>query len=96
MINLTTVKTKKIIKALLSKGFKEVKKRDHMFFRFFVGDQETRIFTKISHGADEYDDGLINSIAKEMCLTKRQLMDFIDCDIGYPQYINILKNNKVL
>ncbi|PYB68274.1 hypothetical protein DMB44_04840 [Thermoplasma sp. Kam2015] len=93
---MTVVNKGKIANSLLSKGFREDRKKDHRVFRLFVNGRRTRVITKISHGAREYDDHLLNLMAREMYLSKDELIKFIYCEIDYAEYFKILKEKAIL
>lgn len=94
---LTTIKTNKIAKGLCAKGFQEDAKHDHRIFRLYVENKKTGIYTKISHGKSEYGDQLISLMARELYMeNSRYFLNYIHCDISYKQYIETLKEKKIL
>ncbi|EQB72937.1 MAG: hypothetical protein AMDU4_FER2C00117G0005 [Ferroplasma sp. Type II] len=95
MIFLTTIKTKKVEKGLNAKGFKLDVKHDHKIFRFYIGEEKTRVYTKISHGEVEIGDRLIGLMARELGINKEQFIKLIDCGLSYSEYIKILIDDNV-
>lgn len=67
-------------RALLDKGM-ERDESHHTMFRKTV-DGVTRLVTRISHGADEIDDGLAKLMASQCCLQLREFWDLIDCPLS--------------
>lgn len=85
--------------SLLKKGFKVEEARDHRFYYFYYNGKKTICRTKISTGSSykEYSDSLLKKIKKQLMLTKRrQLDDLIDCPMTKDDYVDILKDNKVI
>ena len=93
---LTSIKTNKIAKSLLAKGFQEDVKHDHRIFRFYVGNKKTGIYTKISHGKSEYGDQLLSLMARELYITKDNFLALIYCQVNYEKYIKLLEENGIL
>jgi hypothetical protein len=87
-----TRKRRDIINALLRKGFIE-KKGDHRYFHLNTPQLTAAIFTKLSHGTkyDTYDDFLLGRMAKQLHLTKHQLLDLIDCPLSGEEYLLLLQ-----
>ena len=59
-------------------------------FRLVVGGTRTSIRTRISHGQRKVDDWLLSEIARELHLSKRDLLQFIECEIGYDEYVELM------
>ncbi len=83
------IKTQKIRRQLLKKGFKE-DSTHHQMYWFYHGERRTSIRTRLSHGYAEYGDKLLAQVARQMRLNKRQLLRFIDCAITYEVYLRML------
>lgn len=47
--------------------------------------------TLISHGSKEISDSLLSSMARQMGITRRQLMDLIDGKLTREDYFNLLR-----
>ena len=74
--------------ALLKKGFINDRSPGDRHFVLIVGGVKTSIWTKISHGEKEIDDNLLGYMAsRQMKITKRQFVDFIDCDMDGAAYV---------
>ena len=86
---------RKIRSALLAKGFQEASTH-HFEYRLMVAGRKSPIFTRLSHGAREYDDRLLGLVAKEMRLRRRELDAFIECPLSYEAYLQLLVEKGVL
>ncbi|WP_287961280.1 hypothetical protein [Acidiplasma sp.] len=93
---MTLIKTNKIRKGLLKKGFLEERSHDHVIFRLYDEGKKTNIHTKISHGGSEYDDQLISLMARELNLKKDSFLKLIECPLKHEDYIKILKEDRIL
>ena len=80
--------------ALLEKGFKEEKDRDHKYYFLYYNGKKTSVFTKISHGEREIHDQNCSRMARQMRLTTPQFNNFVDCPLKLPQYLEILVQGK--
>lgn len=83
--------------ALRKKGF--VVKSDGKHIRFYLlGEQgeKTGIATLISHGMGGQAIGadLITQMARQLHLTKRQFLNFIDCTVSEMEYREILRGQN--
>ena len=91
---MSTLKTRKIKSSLLKKGFEEDLKSgrtDHHYYRYFnLKGEKTSIHTMLSRGDTEIGDPLINSMAKQLYLSKRKFMKFIECSISQEKFDGIL------
>jgi hypothetical protein len=92
---MTTRTTKKIRDNITSKGFQQVQTHHEMYW-FYLGDKKTSVRTRISHGENEYSDSLLGRMAKQVHLSKKELLEFIDCDLTEKQYTKILVENGVV
>lgn len=91
-----THKTRKIISSLTKKGFNLKKgKSKHIKYTLYVNGKKTSVFTWVSHGLDEYDDGLLNAMRKELRLESNQeLEDLIECPMSADALISLLVGRK--
>ena len=92
---MTSRKTTQIIRSLTKKGFTAFNKH-HIFLRLVINGIDQHIFTKISHGKDEYGDNLLAAMAQKLRLTRNELDNFIDCTLEKEEYIQLLKNKGAL
>jgi len=83
--------------SLLKKGF-VLRETDHRYYHFYYLGKKTSIRTKISKGSayKEYDDNLLGLMAKQVNLTKKQLLDLINCPLSQEMYITLLKDSNNL
>lgn len=92
-------KTRAIRQALLSKGFSLREGGNHE--KYFLRDQNgkvTAIFTLLSRGSRprEYDDRLLGRMARQLKLSKDQLLDLIDCPLHHAAYMDLLQQQDLL
>ena len=84
-----TYNTKEFENALQKKGFREDETHHNMFW-FYYDDKKSSIRTRTSHNEKEYDETLLGERKKQMRLTKKQFISFIDCSLSenaYRQYL---------
>jgi len=83
--------------ALCQKGFRE-DNNDHYYYTLIYNNQVTSIFTKISKGSKykTIQSGLLSLMSKQMKLSNKEFLDFIDCDLTDINYIKLLKERKIL
>jgi hypothetical protein len=86
---MSSVRVASIVAALLRKGFVE-ERRDHKYFLFHVDGKKTSVFTFISHGEREANDWLLGQIARQLSLTKREMLRFIECPLSEAEYQDLL------
>lgn len=86
---MSQVRVSRIANALLAKGF-EAYESHHTMYRLVVGGKTTSIRTRISHGERQADDWLLAQIARQLHLSKRELLHFIDCEIGQRDYVELM------
>jgi len=89
--------TRDIKKALEAKGFK-MRDNDHEFYDLLVRGKKVGIMTKISRGSKykTYDSSLLGLMAKQLCLTKSDLLKLIQCTLSGDEYVRLLKTSGVL
>ena len=78
-----------IVAALLAKGF-ILENRDHKYLFFHVRGKKTGVFTFISHGERDADDWLLARIARQLRLTKKELLALIECSLSQDEYLRLL------
>ncbi len=83
---------------LVKKGFR-VDERDHHYFIYHTQQGlKSIVKTKTSHSkkVKSISDPLINVMAKQCGLTRKQFTDFIDCPLNRNSYESILINNGLI
>jgi len=84
---------KDIDQALRKKGFRREMDGKHIHY-FFSGShgKKSGIFTLTSHGmgSTAIGDPLLGLMARQLHLTKKQFLDFIDCPLDEEKYREIL------
>lgn len=93
---MASVERADIVRALLQKGFREDdRKKHHRYFRLFVQGKRTAIFTKVSHGSGRkyktLGQNLVTEMAKQLRITRPQLMDFVECKLGGDGYTGLAR-----
>ncbi|MDR2696883.1 MAG: hypothetical protein LBB40_00225 [Holophagales bacterium] len=92
---MNALKTDKIKKSLTNKGFVEYDTH-HCYFWLHVNGERKAIFTFYSHSAKECGDPLLNHMAKQLKLSRRQFDELIDCALSKEAYVKILRDNDNL
>ena len=86
-----------ISRALKKKGFLENTKRDHIWYTYYRNGKKTSINTKISHGVNEIDDGLLGKMARQMRLSRHDFDEFVACHLSQDDYDKqMLDNNQII
>ena len=86
---MTEIHISNLVNALLNKGLEKVESR-HTMLWLVVGGRRRNIHTWISHGQRKADDWLLNHIARELHLSKRELLQLIQCQIGGDDYASLM------
>lgn len=86
------LKCRDIAASLGKKGFREQPDGDHVYFRLFVNNRKTSVFTKVSHGCREVDDSLVSKMAKQVQLRPRmKFIALVDCSLTGEAYVAELR-----
>jgi predicted RNA binding protein YcfA (HicA-like mRNA interferase family) len=95
---MTSLNTKKVLKALMKKGFKAAdnKSLDHKRVEFWYKGRLTRCNTKFSHNNQEINDYLISHMSKQIQLSKNEFVKFANCTLTENEYIDILKEKGLI
>lgn len=75
--------------ALLRKGFRFADSH-HKFLRLFRGTEPQPVQTFLSHGSKEYGDQLLAQVARQLHLTKAELLRLIDCEMSGEDYMTLM------
>lgn len=86
---MSELRVSRITNALRQKGF-EGYGSHHFMYWLVVRGRKTAIRTRISHGERKLDDWLLRQMAKQLHLSKQELLEFIDCRIDGEQYIKLM------
>lgn len=89
---MSSIKTKKIESALLRKGFQQKGSRHKKFTLYDSSGRRMPIVTVLSHGSLEYNDGLLNLMAKQLRLKKGDFHNLVNCFLTLDDYYNILRS----
>lgn len=85
-------KSEKVKNSLSKKGF-VWEPGDHNFYVLHVDGVRTHIRTKVSHCGRDINDYLIDKMKKQVCLSKNDFLDLINCPLSKEQYIEKMKIN---
>ncbi len=91
---MTSLKSQKIIKSLMKKGFKR-SESDHTFLVLYVNGLKSSVRTKVSHGGKDIGDLLINKMSIQVHLNRKNFIDLVNCPLSYERYIKKLTDEKV-
>ena len=84
-------------KALSRKGFRLDRRTTDNLYYLWVDDRKTRVFTKASMGrSEELGESFVSKIKNQMRLDKAQLRSFVDCAMGFTDYVNVLREKRVI
>ena len=75
-----------LINVLLRKGFEKVETH-HTMLWFMVQGRRTSIHTWVSHGQRKLDDRLLRLMARELHLSRTELLRFVECEMTYESYL---------
>lgn len=87
--------TRKIHASLLKKGFVEDETHHHMFW-LMVDGKRSRVRTRYSHGERECNDWVQGQMAKQLCLSRKEFEDLIDCPLKKETFLNLLREREVI
>lgn len=87
---MTSYSSKKISASFIKKGFLEVADRADKKYYLLLNGRKVGIHTFVSHGTKECGERLISEMKKQVCLSKREFIDLIDCPMTKEEYIGIL------
>jgi hypothetical protein len=87
---MTTLKTRDVDKALMSKlGFEKVETHHHVYRLWLGGQLAVRIY--ISHGERELSPYHVDQMAKQMHLRPQEFVDAIACPLSQEDYYQLLQ-----
>jgi hypothetical protein len=83
---MTEIPASLLINVLLRKGFEKVETHHTMLWLVIQG-RRTSIHTWVSHGQRKLDDRLLRLVARELHLSRAELLKFVECEISYEDYV---------
>lgn len=86
-----TMKVRDVLVGLNKKGFLQ-DENDHKHLILYVNGKKTIVRTKVSQGASEINDHLINLMSMQLHLEKKEFMDLVNCPLSFDDYIKKLNN----
>jgi hypothetical protein len=86
---MTEILASQLINALSRKGFEKLETH-HTMLWFVVQGRRTGIHTWVSHGQRKLDDRLLRLIARELHLSRAELLKFVACEMSYESYLSRL------
>jgi hypothetical protein len=87
---MTEIPASRILNALLKKGFKQ-SETHHTMLWLVVEGRKTSIRTRISHGQTKAGKWLLAQIAKQLHLSKAELLRFIECALSGQDYVVLME-----
>ena len=88
---MSTISSKNIESALLSKGFRR-DNTHHEYLWLYVDGKKTTVKTWLSHGIREYGDDLLAQVKKQLGISKNQLIALVHCPLGHADYVRHLRD----
>jgi len=88
------MKVRDILAGLNRKGFLQGES-DHTRLILYVKGKKTEIRTKVSHGASEIDDHLINVMSIQLHLEKKEFRDLVNCPLSLEGYLKKLSTEGI-
>lgn len=87
-----------IHKALTEKGFIHVPAKKHDIYILIFCEKKQQISTYMSRGSNykSYGTNLLREMSRELKININELVGFVDCKIKYENYIELLKEKKLL
>ncbi|MEK7406395.1 MAG: hypothetical protein AAB225_14940 [Acidobacteriota bacterium] len=76
--------------ALLNTGFVKIEAAHHTMFWLVAGGRRRAIRTRLSHGQRKVDDWLLSEMAKQVRLSKQELLSLIDCEMTGEEYLRLM------
>ena len=85
-------KASDVEKALKKKGFTEDKSKSHNKYVLYIDGKKTNINTHTSQGAShkEISECMLNTMAKQMKITRKEFDSFVQCTLSEENYKKIL------
>ena len=93
---MTARHSKLIERALEKNGFLENPTHHKQYTYYTLSGVKSKVKTFISHGTKDYGDYLLSKIAKQLKLTKKELLRFIDGEMNREDYEKILKDQGLI
>ena len=83
-------KAREVAAVLQTKGFVETTNA-HKRYVLWANGRKTLIYTEISHGEKEIRNHMLGVMARQLRISRSQLMDLVDCRLTEPTYVKILQ-----
>jgi hypothetical protein len=94
-----TRKGREIASALLKKGWRRERDGNHTWYTFLIRDgAEFSVHTLMSHNISgkTVSRSLMARMAKQLHLTNRQFLNFIDCRLSEEDYRKLLSDREIV
>lgn len=82
---MSTVRASDLRGALLRKGFVS-NQSHHEMFQLVIDGRPTEVGTRLSHGVKECDPWLLGQVARQMRISKAELLRFVECSLSAEEY----------
>ena len=87
---MTEIPVARVLNALLNKGFKR-SETHHTMLWLVVEGRKTSIRTRISHGRRKAGEWLLAQVAKQLHLSRAELLRFIECALSCQDYAALME-----
>lgn len=92
---MSAVPSRDLERALRKKGFEKENSKDRIF-HLYVDGHPAPVRTLLSHTSNmDYGDNLLSLVAREMKLSKKQLLAFVECTLSEEAYLDVLREQGV-
>lgn len=88
------LRTKLIETALKKKGFTENISGKHKTYILYMNGKKTPINTRTSHSHKEIDNSMLNKMAMQMKISRKDFEYFVECTLSEKEYKNKLLTKK--
>lgn len=88
------LKSEKVIKSLLKKGFSQ-NTTHHKFYEYYLDGKQV-LYTKVSHGANhDLNKSLIGQMSRQCKLNKKDFTNLVNCPLSKEKYEEIIRKKGI-
>ena len=88
-----------VVRSLRTKGFREDRKRDHVYLHHYYNGRLTGVHTKVSHGSggEEIGHELVRRMKLQLkLLSPAEVIELVECPMTEERYVSLLKQRGVI
>jgi hypothetical protein len=89
------VRFREVDRALSSKGFDRQERKRHVAWYLVVDGVTTRRNTFASRSDDEFHNGRLSQMAREIGITRDEFMALVSCELSGPDLVDLLRKKGV-